>query len=63
MKTYSNKDEIVSRVSEPAVAYVRPLEYPNLAVSESEKRYTHQEVWEMVEKRLSDHYGVEIKFD
>jgi hypothetical protein len=27
------------------------------------KTYTHEEVWNMVEKRMSDHYGVEIKFD
>jgi hypothetical protein len=38
------------------------LIYPDTEVGE-EKTYTHQEVWNMVEKRLSDHYGTEIKFD
>ncbi len=37
--------------------------YPEPEVIEREKTYTHQEVWGMVEKRMSDHYGVEIKFD
>jgi hypothetical protein len=38
------------------------LNYP-VPESITGNTYTHQEVWNMVEKRLSDHYGVEIKFD
>ncbi|GHT61139.1 hypothetical protein AGMMS50239_11440 [Bacteroidia bacterium] len=36
------------------------LNYP-ASESITGKTYTHQEVWNMVEERLSDHYGVEIK--
>lgn len=36
------------------------LEYP-APEGGNEKTYTHQEVWEMVEKRMSEHYGREIK--
>jgi hypothetical protein len=39
------------------------LNYPVSESNLTERTYTHQEVWNMVEKRLSDHYGVEIKFD
>ncbi|GHS95778.1 hypothetical protein AGMMS50239_33990 [Bacteroidia bacterium] len=38
------------------------LNYPT-SEKIAEKTYTHEEVWEMVESILNEHYGTDFKFD